>query len=119
MTTHAEIRSKKTGIPFPCYRASTAWIPGPGATDVATFTAGNRRVHIAAVYIRLHPGVPDGQRPRHLPDVSAAVSQQRGHLGGPGNRLQMRPGDMVSFDIGDISGTATAYLTIVWAEDTD
>ena len=35
------------------------------------------------------------------------------------NGIVLRPWDIVAFDIGGISGTATAYLTVVWAEDTD
>ena len=175
MPSHTEIRSKKTGIPFPCYRGSTSWVPGSGATDVATFTAGNRRVHIAAVYIqasqtanalgnfrmfrRLSPNsggtstvlatickcdlnAPDptavfrtytaspdtlGTADGVIRTSPVPVSTASGGFGpitwefipNLPNGIVLRPGDIVAFDIGDISGTATAYLTIVWAEDTD
>lgn len=48
---HEFLITRSTGRPFPSYRASARWVPGAGATDMAIFKAGARRVHVSRIFI--------------------------------------------------------------------
>ena len=46
-----ELDSRRTGTPFPSFRASSSWIPGTSHTELATIVAGSRRAHISRIWI--------------------------------------------------------------------
>lgn len=41
----------RTGRPFPMYRASSSWIPGTSFSEIATFRAGTKRVHVTRIWV--------------------------------------------------------------------